>query len=68
LSKEGIKLDPRKTAIVTDWLQPTNVKELQSFLGFANWFTQYMQETFTTYNRIDKAHKKESCLYLGFGM
>ena len=43
MSKEGIKPDPEKTAGVTDGPQPTNVKELKSFLGLANWFRQYMQ-------------------------
>ena len=43
LSKDGVRPDPTKTEVIADWPRPTNVKELQSFLGFANWFRQYMQ-------------------------
>ena len=43
LSQEGIKPDPEKTEVVANWPPPKNVKELQAFLGFANWFRQYMQ-------------------------
>ena len=43
LNKEGVRPDPAKTEVVADWPRPDTVKELQSFLGFANWFRQYMQ-------------------------
>ena len=43
LNRDGIRPDPAKTEVVADWPRPRNVKEIQSFLGFANWFRQYMQ-------------------------
>ena len=43
LNKDGVRPDPAKTEVIADWPRPTNVKELQSFLGFANWFRQYMR-------------------------
>ena len=43
VSKDGVRLDPAKTKIVAEWPRPTTVKEVQSFLGSANWFRQYMQ-------------------------
>ena len=43
LSRDGIRPDPAKTEVVSQWPPPTNVKELQAFLGFTNWFRQYMQ-------------------------
>jgi hypothetical protein len=43
ISKDGVRPDPAKTKIIAEWLRPTTVKEVQSFLGFANWFRQYMQ-------------------------
>ena len=42
LNQEGIRPDPEKTEVIANWPQPRNVKELQAFLGFANWFRQYM--------------------------
>jgi len=36
VSTNEIKMDPKKVAAVKDWKTPKNLKELQSFLGFAN--------------------------------
>jgi len=35
ISKEGISVDHAKVATVIDWLRPTNITEVQSFLGMA---------------------------------
>ena len=40
---EGIKVDPKKTAVVRDWTVPQNVSELWSFLGLTNYFRKFMQ-------------------------
>ena len=32
----GLAIDPKKVGAILEWLVPTNVKEVQSFLGFAN--------------------------------
>ncbi|CAI5467973.1 unnamed protein product [Closterium sp. Yama58-4] len=44
VSASGIRTDPKKIAAVQDWLAPTSVKELQSFLGFANYYRRFVQE------------------------
>lgn len=33
-----IQMDPRKVKAVTDWPIPSSVKEVQQFLGFANFY------------------------------
>ena len=38
LTMEGIRIDNTKTAAVQDWPTPKNLKEVQSFLGFANFY------------------------------
>jgi transposase InsO family protein len=38
----GIRADPRKLANVHDWPKPVTKKELQSFLGFANYFREHI--------------------------
>ncbi|CAI7932064.1 unnamed protein product [Closterium sp. NIES-54] len=39
----GITTDPKKITAVHDWVAPTSVKELQSFLGFANYYHHFVQ-------------------------
>lgn len=38
VSPASITMDPSKTKVITDWLVPRTVKEVQSFLGFANFY------------------------------
>ena len=38
LTKEGLKMDPSKVQIIQDWPKPRKVKDIQSFLGFANFY------------------------------
>src|SRR5271154_3405015 len=42
VSPEGIKVDPSKIDIILTWPKPTNVKEVQSFLGFANFYRRFI--------------------------
>ena len=44
LSKDGRRPDPAKTDVLVNWPEPRNVKELQAFLGLANWFRQYLDK------------------------
>lgn len=39
---EGVSADPKKVATITDWPQPTTVRELQVFLGFANFYRRFI--------------------------
>jgi hypothetical protein len=38
ISQDGIAMDPSKVKSVLEWPAPKNVKELQGFLGFANFY------------------------------
>lgn len=37
-----VKMDPVKVRGLTDWPQPTKVKELRSFLGFGNYYKDFI--------------------------
>ena len=38
VSKAGIGMDPAKVSAILNWPVPKSVKEVQSFLGFANFY------------------------------
>ncbi|PIL28411.1 hypothetical protein GSI_08445 [Ganoderma sinense ZZ0214-1] len=42
LNADGIRMDPKKLSTIADWPVPTSVKEVQSFLGFANFYRRFI--------------------------
>jgi hypothetical protein len=44
VNTEGIAMDPAKIQEVLDWGTPTNVKEVQSFLGFTNYCRRFIRD------------------------
>jgi len=43
ISQNSVKMDPVKVAGVTEWPTPSNRKEVQSFLGFTNFYCRFIQ-------------------------
>ena len=41
-------MDPAKVQIIMDWPEPRHVKDIQSFLGFANFYRRFISD----YSRI----------------
>ncbi|CAN2390657.1 Retroviral aspartyl protease, partial [Pristimantis euphronides] len=39
----SIVMDPVKVKAITDWVQPTTLKALQRFLGFANYYRRFIR-------------------------
>lgn len=44
IDQTGIQVDPTKVSVVKDWPAPTNVKEVQSFLGFASYYRRFVKQ------------------------
>ena len=42
ISPTGITMDERKVATITNWPLPTRLKEVQSFLGFSNFYRRFI--------------------------
>lgn len=42
-SSKGVQMDPAKVKAVVDWPRPTTRKELQMFLGFANYYRLFIR-------------------------
>jgi hypothetical protein len=43
ISTEGMSMDKDKITAITAWQTPTSIKELQQFLGFANFYRRFIQ-------------------------
>ncbi|KAK3542189.1 hypothetical protein QTP86_016990, partial [Hemibagrus guttatus] len=43
VSRRGVEMDEVKVRAVTDWSAPTTVRELQRFLGFANFYRRFIR-------------------------
>ncbi|KKA17469.1 Pol polyprotein, partial [Rasamsonia emersonii CBS 393.64] len=43
ITTEGIQTDKNKVQAILEWPKPTNVKELQSFIGLINNYRQYIE-------------------------
>jgi len=42
ISNNQIKMDPAKLEGIRDWLTPITVKQVQSFLGFRNFYRKFI--------------------------
>jgi len=42
LSLEGLQMDEDKVQVICEWLNPYQLKDVQSFLGFANFYRRFI--------------------------
>jgi len=50
LTIDGIEVDPEKTAVICNWDVPTTIRDVQSFLGFCNFYRRFIKD----YSRVAK--------------
>jgi hypothetical protein len=44
VSRDCTKMDPKKVSTVRDWETPHNLKDVQAFLGFANFYRRFIKD------------------------
>ena len=44
ISRDGIKMDPEKVNAILEWPEPTNVKQVHSFLGLGNFYRCFIKD------------------------
>lgn len=54
-----IRMDRKKISAVRDWPLPTSVKEVQSFLGFANYYRRFIKNFSGIANPLTELTKKD---------
>ncbi|MBW0579242.1 hypothetical protein O181_118957, partial [Austropuccinia psidii MF-1] len=60
VSSEGLKLDSSKVQQVLNWPQLKNIKALQLFLGFANFYCCFIKNYSKTFSALTSLLKKDS--------
>jgi hypothetical protein len=43
VSTDGLKMDPRKVQVIRDWATPKNLTDVQSFIGFCNFYRRFIK-------------------------
>jgi len=44
ISPQGLRMDEEKIRTIKEWKEPTNVKGIQSFFGFANFYRCFIRD------------------------
>ncbi|MBW0581180.1 hypothetical protein O181_120895 [Austropuccinia psidii MF-1] len=64
VSSEGLKMDQAKVQQILNWPPPRNLKALQSFLGFANFYRHFIKNYSKKISSLTSFLKKDSCFPL----
>lgn len=59
ISTDGISMDPDKIKAVREWPSPKSVKDVQSFLGFANFYRKFIPNFSGTVRPLTDLLKKD---------
>lgn len=58
--QEGLEMDPGKIDAIKDWPAPKKVKEVQSFMGFCNFYQRFIKDFSRTAKPLNELTRKET--------
>ncbi|MBW0518225.1 hypothetical protein O181_057940 [Austropuccinia psidii MF-1] len=64
VSSEGLKIDQEKVQRILNWPPHRNLKDLQSFLGFANFYRRFIKNYSKKISSLTSFLNKDSCFSL----
>ena len=59
ISEEGVSIDPQKIEAIVNWKPPTNVTEIQSFMGLAGYYQKFVEGFSKLATSLTKLTRKE---------
>ncbi len=62
VSREGVEVDPMKTAAVQDWPTPRTIKDVRAFLGLASYYRRYIPNFASVATPLTGLTKKDAKL------
>jgi hypothetical protein len=65
VEKGQVKIDPTKVQVITDWPTPINLSELCSFLGFGNYYKNFITKYSCVTQPLYDLTKKDTQYYWG---
>jgi len=66
ISPKGLRMDEEKIRTIKEWKEPINVKGIQSFLGFANFYRCFIKDySKITAPLMSLTRKEKKCVTLG---
>src|SRR5258705_187069 len=65
LSPKGLQMDPTKVSMIQDWPEPQKVRDVQAFLGFANFYWRFIHDYLETTLPLNHLCKKSTTWHFG---
>lgn len=59
ISIDGLRMDPKKIEAIVQWTPPTNLKEVQGFVGFCNFYRRFIQDFSRIVRPLTKLTQKD---------